>query len=67
MIWKIKITEMTGIKYPLIMGAFAGVGRTEFASAFSDAGGLGIIKSLKTTALKLLKNHLYMYFKMRVC
>ena len=37
---------MTGTKYPLIMAAFAGLGRTEFAAAFSNAGGLGIITGL---------------------
>jgi len=35
-----------GTKYPLIMGAFAGLGRTEFAASFSNAGGLGIITGL---------------------
>ncbi|MFX1393127.1 MAG: NAD(P)H-dependent flavin oxidoreductase [Promethearchaeota archaeon] len=46
MIWKTKITEMTGTRYPIIMGAFAILGRAEFASAFSNAGGLGIITAL---------------------
>ncbi|MFX0026113.1 MAG: NAD(P)H-dependent flavin oxidoreductase [Candidatus Hermodarchaeota archaeon] len=44
--WKTKITQLTGIKYPVIMGAFAGVGRARFAAKFSDAGGLGIITAL---------------------
>lgn len=46
MIWKTSINKMTGTKYPLIMAAFAGLGRTEFAAAFSNAGGLGIITGL---------------------
>ncbi|MFW9897650.1 MAG: NAD(P)H-dependent flavin oxidoreductase [Candidatus Thorarchaeota archaeon] len=46
MIWNTNITEMTETKYPIIMGAFAFLGRAEFASAFSDAGGLGIITAL---------------------
>jgi len=46
MIWKTKITEVIAIKYPIIMGAFAGVGRAEFAASFSNAGGLGIITAL---------------------
>jgi nitronate monooxygenase len=46
MIWKTAINKMTGTKYPLIMAAFAGLGRTEFAAAFSNAGGLGIITGL---------------------
>ena len=46
MMWKTSINKMTGTKYPLIMAAFAGLGRTEFAAAFSNAGGLGIITAL---------------------
>ena len=46
MIWKTKITQMTGIKYPIIMGAFGGWGKAEFASVFSNSGGLGIIAAL---------------------
>jgi nitronate monooxygenase len=46
MIWKTKITQMTKIKYPLVMGAFGGWGKAEFASNFSNAGGLGIIAAL---------------------
>ena len=37
---------MTGVKYPLIMGAFAVIGSADFASAFSNAGGLGIITAI---------------------
>ncbi|MFX0073982.1 MAG: NAD(P)H-dependent flavin oxidoreductase [Candidatus Hermodarchaeota archaeon] len=50
MIWNTRITKITGVKLPLIMGAFAIIGRAEFASAFSNAGGLGII-----TAINYLK------------
>jgi nitronate monooxygenase len=46
MIWKTKITEMMGTKYPIIMGAFAIIGKAEFAAPFSEAGGLGIITAL---------------------
>ncbi len=46
MIWKTSINKMMGTKYPLIMGAFAGLGRTEFAASFSNSGGLGIITGL---------------------
>ncbi len=44
--WKTKITQILGIKYPLVMGAFGGWGKSEFASTFSNAGGLGIIAAL---------------------
>ena len=46
MIWKTSINKMTGTKYPLIMAAFAGYGRTKFAALFSNAGGLGVITAL---------------------
>jgi len=44
--WKTKITQLLGIKYPLVMGAFGGWGKAEFASSFSNSGGLGIIAAL---------------------
>jgi len=46
MIWKTKITQMCGIEYPLIMGAFGGWGKSDFAYSFSEAGGLGMITAL---------------------
>ncbi len=46
MIWKTRITEMMDTEYPIIMGAFALLGRAEFAAAFSNAGGFGIITAL---------------------
>ena len=46
LIWKTQITKLTKTKYPLIMAAFAGLGKTKFAAAFSNAGGLGIITAL---------------------
>ncbi|MFX0022317.1 MAG: NAD(P)H-dependent flavin oxidoreductase [Candidatus Hermodarchaeota archaeon] len=44
--WKTKITNITKTKYPLVMAAFAGLGKTEFAASFSNSGGLGIITAL---------------------
>jgi NAD(P)H-dependent flavin oxidoreductase YrpB (nitropropane dioxygenase family) len=46
MIWKTKITQMCGIEYPIIMGAFGGWGKSDFAHSFSEAGGLGMITAL---------------------
>jgi nitronate monooxygenase len=46
MIWNTRITQMTNTQYPIIMGAFAIIGRAEFAAAFSNAGGLGIVTAL---------------------
>jgi len=44
--WKTRITQITKTKYPLVMAAFASFGKTEFAAAFSNAGGLGNITAL---------------------
>ncbi len=44
-IWKTKITEMLGMKYPIIQGAFGGFGTSALAAAVSQAGGLGMITS----------------------
>ncbi|MHA2283190.1 MAG: NAD(P)H-dependent flavin oxidoreductase [Promethearchaeota archaeon] len=46
MIWNTRITKMMNTQYPIIMGAFAIIGKAEFAAAFSNAGGLGIITAL---------------------
>jgi NADH:quinone reductase (non-electrogenic) len=43
---KTRITEMLGIRYPIIQGGMMWVGRAELASAVSNAGGLGILTAL---------------------
>ncbi|WP_417519143.1 NAD(P)H-dependent flavin oxidoreductase [Marinobacter sp.] len=43
---KTRITEMFGIRYPIIQGGMHHVGYAELASAVSNAGGLGIITGL---------------------
>ncbi|MDP2730026.1 MAG: nitronate monooxygenase [Dehalococcoidales bacterium] len=42
---KTAITELFGIKYPIIQGGLAHLGTAELVSAVSNAGGLGIIGS----------------------
>lgn len=42
---KTAITDLFGIKYPIIQGGLAQVGTAELVSAVSNAGGLGIIGS----------------------
>lgn len=44
--FKTKITEMFGIKYPIIQGGLQWLATAELASAVSNAGGLGIINAL---------------------
>ncbi|MFC1822236.1 NAD(P)H-dependent flavin oxidoreductase [Thermodesulfobacteriota bacterium] len=48
--WKTKITELFGIKYPIVEGAYAGFGTSALAVPVSEAGGLGFITAgtLKT-------------------
>ncbi len=43
---KTRITELLGIKHPIIQGGMHFVGLAELASAVSNAGGLGIITGL---------------------
>ncbi len=57
MIWKTRITKLTKTKYPLIMAAFWRHGITEFAAAFSNAGGFGTIAALNYDT-KNFKNEL---------
>jgi len=40
MIWKTKITEMLGIKYPIILGAAAGKHNIKLTAAVSNAGAI---------------------------
>lgn len=48
--WKTRVTDMLGIKYPIIQGSYGGFGTSEIAAPVSEAGGLGIITvgALKT-------------------
>ena len=41
-----RITELLGIKHPIVQGGMMWVGRAELASAVSNAGGLGILTAL---------------------
>ncbi|GAG61270.1 unnamed protein product, partial [marine sediment metagenome] len=43
MIWKTKIIEMLGIKYPIILGAAAGKHNIKLTAAVSNVGGFGIL------------------------
>jgi len=41
--WRNRATDLLGCKYPIIQGAFGGFGRSDLATAVSNAGGFGII------------------------
>ncbi|MBW1713639.1 MAG: nitronate monooxygenase [Deltaproteobacteria bacterium] len=43
--FKTKITEMLGLKYPLIGGTMAWISNAEFVAAMSQAGGMGVLAS----------------------
>lgn len=43
---KTRVTELLGIRYPIIQGGMQWVGRAQLASAVSNAGGLGILTGL---------------------
>jgi NAD(P)H-dependent flavin oxidoreductase YrpB (nitropropane dioxygenase family) len=43
---KTRVTEMLGIRYPIVMGGMQWVGRAPLAAAVSEAGGLGIVGAL---------------------
>ena len=41
--WQTRVTQLLGIRYPIIEGAMGIIGTTDLALAISDAGGLGMI------------------------
>lgn len=43
---KTQVSEMLGIRYPIVQGGMQWVGTAELASAVSNAGGLGILTAL---------------------
>ena len=43
---KTRITEMLGIRYPIVQGGMMWVGTAELSSAVSNAGGLGVLTAL---------------------
>ncbi len=42
---KNRVTEMLGIKYPIVQAAMGWIARAPVASAFSNAGGMGILET----------------------
>ncbi|GAB55809.1 nitronate monooxygenase [Glaciecola punicea ACAM 611] len=55
---KTRITEMFGIRYPIIQGGMMWVGRAELAAAVSNAGGLGILTALTQATPELLRQEI---------
>jgi NADH:quinone reductase (non-electrogenic) len=44
-VFKTRLTEMLGIKYPIVQGGMLWLSRAELVAAVSNAGGLGILSS----------------------
>ena len=55
---KTRITELFGIKHPIIQGGMHFVGLAELAAAVSNAGGLGVITGLTQRTPELLANEI---------
>lgn len=43
---KTRVTELLGIRYPIVQGGMQWVGKAELAAAVSNAGGLGMVTAL---------------------
>jgi NAD(P)H-dependent flavin oxidoreductase YrpB (nitropropane dioxygenase family) len=56
--FKTRITELLGIKYPVIQGAMMWLSRAEMVAAVSNAGGLGIMASLTFPTTKELREEI---------
>ncbi len=56
--FKTRVTEMLGIKYPIICGGMSFITRAEMAAAISNAGGLGIITSAHLETPTALRNEI---------
>jgi NADH:quinone reductase (non-electrogenic) len=55
---KTRVTELLGIRYPVIQGGMQWVGRAELASAVSNAGGLGILTGLTQPTPQALRQEI---------
>jgi len=58
MAFKTRLTEMLGIRHPIVQGGMQQVGRAELASAVSNAGGLGILTALTQPTPNALRNEI---------
>lgn len=55
---KTAVTELLGIRYPIVQGGMMWVGRAELASAVSNAGGLGILTALTQPTPQALREEI---------
>ena len=59
-----RITQLFGIKYPIIQGGLHWLATAQLASAVSEAGGLGLISSLSFPDQEALRNEIRQMKKM---
>lgn len=52
---KTRITEMLGVKYPIVQAPMGWIARAKLASAVSNAGGLGIIETSSGNSMRCAK------------
>ncbi len=62
--WKTRVTELLGIKYPIIQGGLAYLAYSELASAVSNAGGLGQITAMSLPDAETLREEIRKVKKM---
>lgn len=56
--WDTKVTQKLGIELPIVGGAMQWLGRSQFVSAVSNAGGLGIMTSASFSSKEELKTEI---------
>jgi NAD(P)H-dependent flavin oxidoreductase YrpB (nitropropane dioxygenase family) len=54
-IWKTRLTELLGIRYPVIQGGLAHLAYSELAAAVSNAGGLGQLTAMTCASPEALR------------
>lgn len=56
--WKTRVTEVFGIKYPIIQGGLAHLAYAELAAAVSNAGGLGQVTAMSLDSPEQLREEI---------
>lgn len=62
--WKTTVTELLGIKYPIIQGGLAHLAYADLCAAVSEAGGLGQITAMSLGSPDALRNEIKKVKKM---
>lgn len=58
MIWQTRVTELLGIKYPIIQGGLAYLAYAELCASVSEAGGLGQITAMSLSSPEDLRSEI---------